>query len=142
MQVFDTSNPLKLGLSPNSKLIYLSFPPFSWNPNRTKKCVSFYIFQLWYLNIGSQKDDQSATSALLDLVIENHVASTHLANRATSRSEIVYLIQILVSTLCVFFYCYYYSGGDPKQQNHVQNPYSIYSYLILNETYFSTMFGF
>ena len=37
------------------------------------------FFQLWYLNIGSQKDDQSATSALLDLVIENHVASTHLA---------------------------------------------------------------
>ncbi|KAK9993238.1 hypothetical protein SO802_022941 [Lithocarpus litseifolius] len=48
--------------------------------------------ELWYLNIGSQKDDQGATSALLDLVTENHVASTHLANRATSRSEIVYSI--------------------------------------------------
>ncbi|KAK9993248.1 hypothetical protein SO802_022951 [Lithocarpus litseifolius] len=48
--------------------------------------------ELWYLNIGSQKDDQGATSALLDLVTENHVASTHLVNRATSRSEIVYLI--------------------------------------------------
>lgn len=32
---------------------------------------------------------QSATGALLDHVIENHVASPSLANRAASRSEIV-----------------------------------------------------
>ena len=54
--------------------------------------VSIFFSYGTYLNIGSQKDDQSATSALLDLVIENHVASTNLANRATSRSEIVYSI--------------------------------------------------
>ena len=31
---------------------------------------------------------QSATGALLDHIIEDHVASAHLANRAASRSEI------------------------------------------------------
>lgn len=30
---------------------------------------------------------QSATGALLDHIIENHVASPHLANRAASQSE-------------------------------------------------------
>lgn len=30
---------------------------------------------------------QSATGALLDHIIENHAASTHLANRAASKSE-------------------------------------------------------
>lgn len=31
---------------------------------------------------------QSATGALLDYIMENHVASTHLANRAASQSKI------------------------------------------------------
>ena len=31
---------------------------------------------------------QSATGALLDHIIENHVASPHLANRAASQSKI------------------------------------------------------
>ena len=39
---------------------------------------------------------QSATGALLDHVVENHVASPHLANRAASRSEIFYSIWFLV----------------------------------------------
>lgn len=30
---------------------------------------------------------QSATGALLDYIIENHVASPHLANQAASRSK-------------------------------------------------------
>lgn len=30
---------------------------------------------------------QSATGALLDHIIENHIASPHLANRAASQSE-------------------------------------------------------
>lgn len=31
---------------------------------------------------------QSATGALLDYIVENHVASPHLANRAASQREI------------------------------------------------------
>lgn len=42
---------------------------------------------------------QSATGALLDHVIENHLASPHLANRAASRSEIV--CSIMVCSTCL-----------------------------------------
>jgi ribulose kinase len=53
-------------------------------------CVSVFsamVPEYWLTEGG-----QSATGALLDHVIENHVASPHLANRAASRSEIVYSI--------------------------------------------------
>lgn len=38
--------------------------------------------ELWLTEGG-----QSATGALLDYIIDNHVASSHLANRAASQSK-------------------------------------------------------
>lgn len=45
---------------------------------------------------------QSATGALLDHVIENHVASALLANRAASRSELFFFFCPLASVKCYF----------------------------------------
>lgn len=42
---------------------------------------------------------QSATGALLDYIIENHVASPMLANRAASQSK-------QLSLLCIYIYIY------------------------------------
>ena len=48
---------------------------------------------------------QSATGALLDYIIENHVASPRLANRAASQSKILFT-QFIMNTSLI------YSVGD------------------------------
>ncbi|GJM90366.1 hypothetical protein PR202_ga06639 [Eleusine coracana subsp. coracana] len=54
------------------------------------QCCSSNI-QQWYLNFGSiLKAGQSATGALLDYIIENHVAAPLLSNRAASQSISIY----------------------------------------------------
>lgn len=47
---------------------------------------------------------QSATGALLDYIVDNHVASSHLANRAASQSknQINLIIDIVGPTVLVF----------------------------------------
>lgn len=42
--------------------------------------------QFWLTEGG-----QSATGALLDYVVENHVASPHLANRAASLGNVLFI---------------------------------------------------
>lgn len=47
-----------------------------------------FLFSAMVPEFWLTEGGQSATGALLDYIIENHVASPRLANRAVSRSKI------------------------------------------------------
>lgn len=54
----------------------------------------FAIFSAMVPEYWLTEGGQSATGALLDYVIENHIASPHLANRAASRSKMTLMCHL------------------------------------------------